>query len=349
MNQSILAGLLLIAAGAFSSGSFAIPFGKIKGWKWESYWLIYSFGAYLLFPLIACMVFAPDFLKIYKGVSCGLLLKVFLLGAVYGIGNLAFGLSLRYLGISLGYALSLGLMLAIGTLVPPVLDGRLKVMIESSGGGMLIVGVFVACAGIILSGWAGFLKDRNVSDSDKQRSVTEFHFIKGLSAALLVGVTGSAMSLGFEQGLPLAVFAEKAGVDPLFTTMPVMLLLLCGTLATTIIWCIYLGLRNNSLKDYMRNTSSATLALNYILAISAGFLWFIQFILYGMGKSKMGPFTFTSWGILMGLTIVFATIWGLYRKEWKDAPTKVYVLLVISLLIIIASSYIISISGSLKS
>ena len=31
-----------------------------------------------------------------------------MLGAVYGIGNLSFGLSLRYLGISLGYALSLG-------------------------------------------------------------------------------------------------------------------------------------------------------------------------------------------------------------------------------------------------
>jgi L-rhamnose-H+ transport protein len=347
MNQSILAGLLLISAGAFSSGSFAIPFGKIKGWNWESYWLIYSFGAYLLFPLTACMIFAPDFLNIYKGVSSGLLLKVFLLGAVYGIGNLSFGLSLRYLGISLGYALSLGLMLAIGTLVPPVLDGRLKVMIESSGGGILIIGVVIACCGIFLSGWAGILKDRKVSDSDKQGSVTEFHFIKGLFAALLVGVTGSAMSLGFEQGQPLAVLGEKSGVDPLFSTMPVMLLLLCGTLVTTLIWCIYLGIRKNSLKEYVRNGSSTTLALNYLLAFSAGFLWFSQFILYGMGKSKMGPFTFTSWGILMGLTIVFATIWGLYRKEWEGAPLKVYMLLGISLIVIIASSYIISISGSL--
>jgi L-rhamnose-H+ transport protein len=296
---------------------------------------------------LACLIFAPEFLSVYKGVSSGILLKVFLLGAVYGIGNLSFGLSLRYLGISLGYALSLGLMLAIGTLVPPVLDGRLKIMINSSGGNMLIAGVMVACLGITLSGLAGFLKDRSISDAEKQKSITEFHFIRGLLAALLVGVTGSAMSLGFEQGLPLSVFAEKSGIDPLFTSMPVMLLLLCGTLVTTIIWCVYLGLRNNSLMDYVRNASSSKLALNYLFALSAGFLWFIQFILYGMGKSKMGPFTFTSWGILMGLTIVFATLWGLYRKEWKGAPLKVYVLMVISLLIIIASSYLIGISGSL--
>jgi L-rhamnose-H+ transport protein len=347
MDQSIFTGLLLIASGAFSAGSFAVPFGKIKDWKWESYWLIYSFGAYILFPLTACLIFAPDFMKIYKEIPSVILLKVFLLGAVYGIGNLSFGLSLRYLGISLGYALSLGLMLAIGTLIPPVLDGRLKIMVDSSGGNLLIVGVLVACGGIALSGWAGFMKDRSSSDTEKQKSITEFHFLKGSLAALLVGITGSAMSLGFEQGLPVAEYAGKAGVDPLFATMPVMLLLLSGTLITTIIWCIYLGVRNRSLKDYARNASLRTLTFNYLFALSAGFLWFSQFILFGMGKSKMGPFTFTSWGILMGLTIVFATLWGLYRKEWRGAPLKVYIIMVISLLIIIASSYIIGISGSL--
>jgi L-rhamnose-H+ transport protein len=347
MNQSIFIGLLLIATGAFSAGSFAIPFVKIKGWNWESYWLIYCFGAYVLFPLTACLIFAPDFLHIYKEVLRGVLLKVFLLGAVYGIGNLSFGLALRYLGISLGYALSLGLMLAIGTLIPPVLDGRLKIMIESSGGNLLMLGVLVACSGIALSGWAGFLKGRMISDVEKQKSIAEFHFLKGLFAAILVGITGSAMSLGFEQGLPVAEYAEKAGVDPLFVTMPIMLLLLSGTFITTITWCIYLGVRNSSLQNYTRSASSSTLALNYFFALSAGFLWFIQFILFGMGKSKMGPFTFTSWGILMGLTIVFATLWGLYRKEWKGAPLKVYIIMIISLLIIITSAYIIGISGSI--
>src|SRR5665648_140756 len=136
-------------------------------------------------------------MNIYKEIPSGILLKVFLLGAVYGVGNLSFGLSLRYLGISLGYALSLGLMLAIGTLIPPLLDGRLKIMIESSGGNLLIIGVLVACCGITLSGWAGFLKDKVISDTGKQGSITEFHFLKGLSSAFLVGITGSAMALGF--------------------------------------------------------------------------------------------------------------------------------------------------------
>jgi L-rhamnose-H+ transport protein len=344
--DNIFIGLLFIAIGAFSSGSFAIPFGKIRDWKWETYWLIYSFGAYILFPLAACLIFAPGFVSIYKGVPPDILWKVFLLGALYGVGNLSFGLSLRYLGISLGYALSLGLMLAIGTLIPPLLDGRLKIMIDSSGGNLLIAGVLVSCVGIALSGWAGLLKDKIISDADKRKNISEFNLIRGILAAILVGITGSAMSLGFEQGIPLADYAAKSGVDGLFITMPVMLLLLSGTMVTTLVWCIWLGFRNKSLMDYLRSTSSARLSLNYIFALLAGLLWFSQFILFGMGKSKMGKFTFTSWGILMALTIVFATLWGLYRKEWKGAPTKIYILMIISLLIIICSSYIIGISGS---
>jgi L-rhamnose-H+ transport protein len=345
--RSILAGLLLIAAGAFTSGSFAIPFGKIRDWKWETYWLIYSFGAYIIFPLIACLIFAPGFSGVYSDVPSKVLVRVFLLGAVYGIGNLSFGLSLRYLGISLGYALSLGLMLAIGTLIPPFIDGRLKVMIDSSGGGLLILGVLISCVGIGLSGWAGFLKDRIISDADKKRSVSEFNLIKGVFAALLVGVAGSAMSLGLEEGITVARAAEKAGIDPLFTTLPIMLLMLSGTLVTTILWCLYLGVKNKSLGDYFRISSLTRLVSNYFFAIVAGLLWFSNFILFGMGKSKMGRFTFTSWGILMALTIVFATLWGLYRKEWKGAPMKIYLLMIISLIIIIGSLFLIGISGSL--
>ena len=140
--------------------------------------------------------------------------------------------------------------------------------------------------------------------------------------------------------------AARQGVDPLFTMMPVMLVLLSGTFVTTIVWCVYLGYKNKSLKDYSTAGSPKILSLNYLFGLLAGLLWFSQFVLYGMGKSKMGPFTFTSWGILMALTIVFATVWGLIRKEWKGAPTKVYVLMILSLVIIIVSSFMIGISGS---
>ena len=118
-------------------------------------------------------------------------------------------------------------------------------------------------------------------------------------------------------------YAEKAGVNPLFATMPVMLLLLSGTFITTIIWCIYLGFRNKSLMDYIRNANfRRNLSFNYLFALLAGFLWFSQFILFGMGKSKMGPFTFTSWGIFMGSYNCFCNSLGIIQERMERSSFK---------------------------
>jgi L-rhamnose-H+ transport protein len=345
--MNILLGIILIATGAFSAGSFAVPFGKIKGWNWETYWMIFSLGAYIIMPLLACLIFTSQPLTIIRSTPGHTLILVFSLGAVYGIGNLSFGLSLRYLGLSLGYALSLGLMLAIGTLIPPLIDNRLKVMIESGGGTLLLTGIAVAVVGIALSAWAGIAKDKTVSQDKKQESVSEFNLPKGIMAAVLVGITGSAMALGFEQGVPVSIIAEQLGINPLFSMMPVYLVFLAGTFLLTLIWCLFLGYKNRSLKNYCHAQNKNLLFSNYGFGLLAGFLWFSQFIFYGMGQSKMGPITFTSWGILMALTIGFATVWGLIRGEWKGVPMRVYVVLSLSLLILVAASFMIGISGSL--
>lgn len=344
--MNILFGISLIAIGAFSAGCFAVPFAHIKGWKWETYWMVYSFGAYIVFPLVGCLLLAPNFIDVIREAEPRVLLAVFSLGALYGIGNLSFGLALRYLGLSLGYALSLGLMLAIGTLIPPMIDGRLKPMMGTSGGNLLLVGILVAIVGVAFTAWSGILKDKRLTDSEKRQSVAEFNLLKGILAAVIVGITGSAMALGFEQGLPISKIAQAKSVPSLFAMLPVFVVLLSGTFITTVFWCLFLGTKNKSLGNYVRAETGKVLSMNYLLGILAGFLWFSQFIMYGMGKSKMGPYSFTSWGVLMALIIVFATVWGLIRKEWKGASTKVYILMALSLATLIAASFIIGLSGS---
>jgi L-rhamnose-H+ transport protein len=60
----------------------------------------------------------------------------------------------------------------------------------------------------------------------------------------------------------------------------------------------------------------------------------------------MGPYTFTAWGITMTLTIVCATLWGLYRGEWRGASSKIYALMFTGLAVLIGAAFIIGISGS---
>ena len=87
--------------------------------------------------------------------------------------------------------------------------------------------------------------------------------------------------------------------------------------------------------------------MNYLYCAFAGFLWFINYVFFGMGKSQMGESSFVAWGILMTLTIVFATLWGLYRGEWKGVPAKTRGLMWIGLTVLVFASFLIGISSSI--
>jgi L-rhamnose-H+ transport protein len=341
MTLLVLYGILLITIGAFMSGSFSIPFDKVKQWKWETSWLVYCLFGYIIVPLVVCLLTVPDFIITLKQVPFRTLLGVFLLGAVYGAANLTFGLSLRYLGLALGYALSLGLMMAIGTLVPPALDGRLAQLFEGHAGIMLILGIGISLIGIGISGYAGFLKSKQSSDNSGVNK--EFNLKKGLAAALFVGVTGSSAALGIEQGSPIAKICVENGVNPLFQDSIVFLVLYSGSFVTTLIWCLYLAIKNKTVKDFVRS-EKGSLWVNYSCCALAGLLWFINYVFFGMGKSKMGEFSFVAWGILMTMTIVCATLWGLYRKEWKNVSTKIYSLMWTGLIVLVLASFLIGVS-----
>jgi len=339
MNTTL--GLLLILIGAVSSGSFAVPFDGVKGWKWENYWLVTGLFSFIVVPFLACLFLVKDFGLLLTNVPPELFFKIFILGALYGVGSLTFGLSMRYLGLSLGYALSLGLMAAIGTLVPPALDGRFGLLLNSFNGNMVLTGIGISLLGIAGIAYAGYKKDQfQVKAAD-----SEFDFKKGVIAAIITGFLASAMSLGMEQGSEVNVMAEKMGTDPLFSSNPTMFIMLIGTFITTLIWCTYLMIKGNTVKDFVKQKPSVIL-INTGLTFVAGLLWYLQFIFFGMGKSRMGEYTFAAWGILMAFIIVTAMVWGLFKGEWKGIPSKIRTIMLISLGVIILGTFIIGVFNS---
>ena len=337
--MTTLLGLLLIFIGAFSSGSFAVPFGGVKGWKWENYWLSTGLFSFIVLPLIVCLLLVNNFGQLISEVPSSDFWAIFIMGAVYGIGSLTFGLSMRYLGLSLGYALSLGLMAAIGTLVPPALDGRFGMLIDTFNGNMVLLGIFISLLGIAGIAVAGYQKDQFNSKKTKDET-SEFDFKKGVIAAVLTGVLASAMSLGIEKGNGVSQLAIETGTNPLFSGNPTMLIMLLGTFLTTLVWCTYLMLKNKTLVEF-KKYSLAISFKNIVMTGLAGSLWYLQFIFFGAGKSLLGQYTFAAWGILMAFTIVIAMLWGLFKGEWKGIPSKTRTIMFVSLGVIIVGTFII--------
>ncbi len=341
MIINLILSILAIAVGAFMSGTFSVPFGKVNGWKWEHYWAVFGFFAYVVFPCLLSLLFCPGFLKVLAATPAGTLWVIFALGMAYGICNLTFGLSLKYMGLSLGYAISLGLMMLLGTLLPPMFDGRLSLMFAESRGTLLLIGLVVSLIGIVLTTVAGYRKEKAQGETVKAGST----FLLGLCLCIFVGVTGSTQAFGIEKGNAIAGGMVGLGVNPLFQTLPVYIILYGGSFVTTLIGCLVISAHNGTLGSFREGLGPA-LGKNLLFCSIAGFLWFVNYLFYGMGRNGMGKYSFISWGILMSLTILSASVWGVLRGEWKQAGKGSVLLMSAGLAVLVAASFLIGISGT---
>ncbi len=98
------------------------------------------------------------------------MLHSFLLGAAYGIGGTAFGISIRYIGFSLTYAIAVGLSSVLGTLIPPLVKGTLRATLSKPGADWIVAGIVVGTLGIAWRGLAGRLKERDLGRPAEQRA-----------------------------------------------------------------------------------------------------------------------------------------------------------------------------------
>jgi L-rhamnose-H+ transport protein len=348
-----LLGVFFHSIGGFASGSFYMPFKKVKNWAWESYWIIGGLFSWLIVPPLAAWFTVPGFAEIIQATSFGILAMTFAMGLIWGIGGLTYGLGVRYLGMSLGNSVTLGFCSAFGALVPSIYYSFVQTagkvsftqMISHSGGQLVLLGVVVCLTGIAISGRAGMLKEKEISAEASQASVAEFSLAKGLVIAVISGILSSFFNFGIEAGKPMAEAAVKAGFNPLFQNNVTFVVLLWGGLTTNLIWCMILNFRNHTFGDY--TNVKTPLASNYFFSALAGTAWFMQFFFYGMGESKLGNGA-SSWILHMSTIILTANMWGFYNKEWKGVSKKTSRTIVVGIAVILLSVFIVGIGNSIQ-
>ncbi|NCI46864.1 L-rhamnose/proton symporter RhaT [Sediminibacterium soli] len=358
--MGIILGVLFHFIGGFASGSFYMPFKKIKGWHWESYWLVGGLFSWLIVPPLAAWLTVPGFADIIRQTDTSVLFWTYLMGILWGIGGLTYGLGVRFLGMSLGNSVVLGFCSAFGSLIPPIYyqfsgtEGKTTIgqMLGADGGRMVLLGVLVCLIGIFISGRAGMRKEKELPEEQKKASVKEFSLSKGLIVATVSGILSACFNFGIEAGKPMAEVANHAwqALHPgegnfLYSNNVTYVVLLWGGLTTNFIWCILLNASNKSFGDY--TDKRTPLAGNYLLAAIAGTTWFLQFFFYGMGESKMGNGA-SSWILHMAFIILVSNMWGMALKEWKGVSSKTKTTILIGILTILASVVLVGYGNSLE-
>jgi L-rhamnose-H+ transport protein len=368
--MGVILGVIFHFIGGFASGSFYIPYKKVKGWHWESFWIVGGLFSWLIVPPLAAWLTVPGFADIIRQTDTITLGRTFLFGILWGIGGCTYGLGVRYLGVALGSSIILGLCMVFGSLIPSIYydvypkEGKdtFSMLTGSTWGQVVLAGLVVCVVAIIICGKAGMMKEKQLrlldgTDPHGTKMRTEYKFGLGLFVAIISGVLSACFNFGLEAGSPMSTVANDAwkashpvlaakGEEFLFRNNVTYVVLLWGGLTTNFIWCMILNARNKSFGDYANRKTP--LLRNYIFSALAGTTWFLQFFFYGMGESKLGNGA-SSWILHMAFIILVANMWGIVLGEWKAVSKQTKTVIAIGIVTIIASVLLVGRGNQLHS
>ena len=341
-----LVGMVLFMAGGLAGAVFALPFKRVKGWAYESYWLFYAVFGLVLFPIALALMTVPNLIAVLKEAPLEVLVRCAGFGALWGLGGLTWGLMIRYLGIGLGLAIGCGLCSATGTLIPPIVTGKAGALVADTGAVVVLLGVVGSLAGIVFVGLAGKSKAGELSEEAKRKSVAEFDFKKGMIVALFSGIASAGMNFGLQSGDVLQQAALDSGTATNWQGMPVLVVVLLGGFVVNAVWCLAQNAKNKTFGDY--TDVKTPILMNIIFAGLAGVIWAMQFVCQKVGEPAMGSLAYISFAIVMGSSILFSSLIGVLLGEWKGVGQRTKTLLGCGIATLLVSFGVISYGNKLK-
>jgi len=379
MSPNPVLGVFFHWLGGLASASFYVPYRGVRRWSWETYWLVGGLFSWIIAPWFVGHLMTQDLLAVLCEASTSTLFWAFFFGLLWGIGGLTFGLTMRFLGLSLGMAVALGLCAAFGTLMPPIFSGVfVHQVLGTSSGRVILLGIIVCLLGIAAAGLAGISKERAMSPEQQKAAIEEFDLKKGLAVATLSGVMSACFAYGLAAGAPIKALTLKHGTRTLWQGLPVLVVVLVGGFTTNFLWCLALNLRNRTGYQYFSSKPKryslaaketivetaidapsrevaehipsarknnrqdpVPMLANYLFCSVAGTTWYFQFFFYTMGETQMGKYGFSSWTLHMASIIIFSSLWGIGLKEWKGAGAPAMRLLTLALFLLVGSTMIV--------
>ena len=319
MNHAITMGIFWHLIGAASAACFYAPFKKVRQWSWETMWSVGGVVSWILLPWAISAMLLPDFWGYFSSFNASTLLPVFLFGAMWGIGNINYGLTMRYLGMSMGIGIAIGITLIVGTLMTPILNGNLDVLLNTEGGRMTLLGVLVAVIGVGIVTRAGQLKERKMGIKAE-----DFNLKKGLLLAVMCGIFSAGMSFAMNAAKPMHEAAAALGVDPLYVALPSYVVIMGGGALVNLGYCVIRLAKVESLSlkaDF--SLAKRVIITNVLLSALGGLMWYLQFFFYAWGHASIpAQYDYMSWMLHMSFYVLCGGLVGLILREWNNAGRR---------------------------
>lgn len=341
MSPTILAGIGWHMVGAASAASFYAPIGKVTRWSWETTWAVAGLFSWILLPIAVSASLLPDFAGFYRSLDSDVVLRAALFGAMWGVGNVSYGLTMRYLGMSLGIGVAIGVTLVIGTLVPPIMHGQLLEILSGKSGMLSLLGIITALVGVGVVSYAGHLKELALG-----RTTEQFNLKLGLGLAVLCGIFSSGMSFAIDAAKPIETASLALGVSPLYAALPSYVIIMGGGAIVNFTYCfLRLIFKSNlSLRADLGQPRNV-LVKNASLAATGGIMWYLQFFFYAWGAASIPQhLAHVNWMLHMSGYVLCGGLVGLALHEWAAVGWRPIRILWIGMIVIIIAANLVGLA-----
>ena len=338
----LIPGFVLIFLAAAAGGMFAVPYKMQRTFQWENTWPVGFFFALIFIPLVVVSIFLPMWLSAVLAAGLATVMTAIAFGFLWGWGGVSFAVGITSIGLSLGYATTMGIATAIGSIIPML---RRWDVVPGDAKAVILIGIVTCILGVALSGRAGMLRERAAGLS-AGTGLSARTFWIGLAWCVFSGFLSACANLGFDFAGRVADEAQRLGAGPLSASIGRWITVYWGGYSAMLIGSGYTMIKKGSWKNYFAPGAKR----DFGLSIALGCFHFLAQIPYGMGAYFIGTLgTTVGWAVNIASSLLVANFFGFFIGEWKAAPKASIRTLYLGLAILIVAMVILAKGNSMVS
>jgi L-rhamnose-H+ transport protein len=348
-----LTGFLLTVVAGASVGFSMWPLKWARTWRWENFWLFYSFFSLIAFPIGLAFVVLPHLAAVYALLTLHEILLPLLLGFFWGFAQLGAGVCVQRLGLAVTIAVLSGVGAAFGTIIPLISLHREATL--ASNGLSILIGTALMLAGAAFCGWSGYLREAEARERDlgsgfgkeqvamRQESLGGSAYVLTLGIAVGSGVLASLLNIALAYGGGIMKAVQARGAHASWAPFAVWPIALLGGSVVNLGYSVYLLTKNKTWGNF-RGFSPKEI-LNPVFA---AFLWMAGIAIYSSGTTFLGSLGISiGFAVYMIAMIFNSQLAAIVSGEWHLMKPRTYrlfalgiSLLVVAVLTMGASKYL---------
>lgn len=330
-------GFALIFLAAVAGGALAVPLKRRRTFELENIYIPSTLVMMLILRFIMAALVLPHWPLAVQAAGPGTVWAGALYGFGWGIGAILFGYGVTLAGMSVGFAIIMGINTAVGSILPLVVKSRAELFTRE--GVVILVGIAGCILGVAICGRAGAIRDAKTAGAAEHR-----HFGIALLVCVASGVLSSCANLGFAFTSRVGHEALRLGASPVFSTLASWLPVFWGATVSLLLWFGALQLRRGT----WRKNFAPGAGHDWWMGILMGAIWFLATIPYGMGAYYLGRMgTSVGWALNIACSLIVANVFGFMTREWKQAPPRALPTLYSGLIVLIAAVVLLAVGSSM--